>query len=257
MCLILFAWRPRNDFPLVVAANRDEFHGRLSEGAAFWRDHPQILAGRDLECMGTWLGVTRSGRFAAITNYRDMTDQREGKHSRGLIASRFLEAELSAREFVAAIAAEGDDYRGFNLLAADRDEFWWVSNRDGRPRLLDPGVYGLSNHLLETPWPKVQRGKARLTRILADAPTVEDLLDLLGDTTQAPDAELVHTGTGIERERRLSAAKIVSPEYGTRCSSAVIAEGSGRLQFAERSYDAAGEAQQTLRYELSIGELNS
>jgi uncharacterized protein with NRDE domain len=250
MCLILFAWRARDEYPLVVAANRDEFHGRPSAGAAFWNDQPQVLAGRDLECMGTWLGVTRSGKFAAITNFRDMTDLREGKRSRGLIASRFLEGSIGAREFVAAITREGDDYRGFNLLAADRDEFWWVSNRDGRPRLLEPGVYGLSNHLLETPWPKVQRGKARLGEILARAPETESLLEMLGDTTQAPDAEIVHTGVGIERERQLSAAKIVSPEYGTRCSSALIANASGHVQFAERSYAPDGEPRDTLRYEF-------
>jgi uncharacterized protein with NRDE domain len=250
MCLILFGWRARSEHPLVVAANRDEFHGRPSEGAGFWTDHPQVLAGRDLECMGTWLGITRTGKFAAITNYRDMTDLREGKRSRGLIASRFLEGAMSAADFVAQITREGDDYRGFNLLAADRDEFWWVSNRDGRPRLLEPGIYGLSNHLLETPWPKVQRGKTRLGEIVARTPEVESLLEMLADTTQARDAELVHTGAGIERERQLSAAKIVSPEYGTRCSSALIVERSGRVQFAERSYAPDGEARDTLRYEF-------
>jgi uncharacterized protein with NRDE domain len=252
MCLILFGWRAHADCPLVVAANRDEFHGRPSAQAAFWDDHPQVLAGRDLECMGTWLGVTREGRFAAITNFRDMTDQRQGKRSRGLIASRFLEGAQSARDFVAAVTAEGDDYRGFNLLAADREEFWWVSNRDGRPRLLEPGIYGLSNHLLETPWPKVQRGKRELGRILGGAPNVEALLGLLADTAQAPDADLVHTGVGLERERMLSAARIVSPDYGTRCSSALIAEASSRVQFAERSYDPAGDAQETRRYEFRI-----
>jgi len=252
MCLILFGWKAQAAHPLVVAANRDEFHSRPTDAAAFWKDHPDILGGRDLECSGTWLGATRDGRFAAITNYRDMADLRAGKRSRGLIASRFLEGRASAREFVAAIQREGEDYRGFNLLAADREEFWWISNRDGTPRKLTPGIYGLSNHLLETPWPKVTRGKERLGRVVEHGVAIEELLEVLGDTTPAADALLPHGSAGLERERMLSAARIVSSDYGTRCSTAIALDSAGRMQFAERSYDAGGEATRTLRYELKL-----
>lgn len=252
MCLILFGWKATPAFPLVVAANRDEFHARPTDPAGFWRDQPGVLAGRDLECMGTWLGVNRDGRFAAITNFRDMTDPRLEKRSRGLIASRYLEGRSSAKDFVAEIMAEGDDYRGFNLLAADRDEFWWISNRDGTPRRLDPGIYGLSNHLLETPWPKVVKGKERLQRIVEAGTSIQGLLDMVADTTPAPDEELSHESADLDRERRMSAARILSPDYGTRCSTAVALDGKGRLQFAERSYAPDGSRRSTVRYEFNL-----
>jgi len=190
MCVIVVAWHAHADYPLVVAANRDEFHERPSAAAQFWDDRPAILGGRDLECMGTWLGMTRAGRFAAVTNVRDGTDTRTGERSRGLLASGFLGNGTCAEEFAARTAAEGNSYRGFNLLAADSDELWWVSNRGDGPRRLPPGVYGVSNHLLDTPWPKVVRAKARLAEVLEVAPAIDTLFELLADDARAPDPEL-------------------------------------------------------------------
>ena len=175
MCLILVAWQRHRDFPLVVAANRDEFHARPTAGATFWQDDPSILAGRDLECMGTWLGVTRNGKFAAVSNYRDAADDSGGSLSRGLLASTYLGNGDAARKFVAQVAANGEAYRGFNFLAADHSELWWVSNRAAAPQRLAPGVYGVSNHLLDTPWSKVVRGKRLLGSLLQSAPAVEPL----------------------------------------------------------------------------------
>lgn len=253
MCLIVFAWKAHPDFPLVVAANRDEFHARPTAAAGFWDDRPGILAGRDLEGMGTWLGVTRSGRFAAVTNYRDAASVPREAASRGLLASRYLESEAAPDAFAAAVAADGTAYRGFNFLASDREEMWWVSNRGGNARRLEPGVHGLSNHLLDTPWPKVTRGKQRLHQALELAPAVEPLLALLADTAEAADGELPDTGVGAERERLLSAARIVSPAYGTRSSSALLVGVDGRVRFAERAYGSDGAELDTLRYEFTLG----
>jgi len=252
VCLILVGWKAHRDFPLVVAANRDEFHARPTAGAAFWDDTPAILAGRDMECMGTWLGVTRSGKFAAVSNYRDATDTSTGSRSRGLLASSYLGNGDRAPAFVAQIAANRDAYRGFNFLAADRDELWWVSNRASGPQRLAPGIYGVSNHLLDTPWAKVVRGKRRLEQVLDSAPAMEPLLDLLADTSVAADDELPETGVGQERERSLSALRVVSPAYGTRCSTALMVGHDGWVHFAERSYGAQGEERDTLRYEFRL-----
>lgn len=252
MCLILVAWKAHPSYPLVVAANRDEFHARPTAPAAFWEDQPAILAGRDLECMGTWLGVTRSGRFAGVSNFRDGSRREPAAPSRGLLASNFLADGSPAGEFVARVASNGFDYGGFNFLAGDLDELWWVSNRGATPRRLDPGIYGVSNHLLDTPWAKVVRGKQALRHTLLSAPAIEPLLALLADTTMATDDELPDTGVGLERERLLSPLRVVSDAYGTRCSSAVIFESVGRVQFAERSYGAQGEERDTVRYEFAV-----
>ena len=252
MCLIALAHRVHPAFPLVVAANRDEFHGRPTDPAAFWEDQPDILAGRDLECMGTWLGVTRTGRFAAVTNYRDPADVRTSAESRGTLVSRFLGGTMTAAAFFSEVAAHGEDYRGFNLLAGDGTELYCYSNRDGAPRRLEPGIYGLSNHLLDTPWPKVRVARDRLEAALHPAPAPEPLFTLLADTGISPDTELPQTGVGTERERMLSAARIVSASYGTRCSTVVLQGSDGRVQFAERTYGPEGEELATVRYEFGL-----
>jgi uncharacterized protein with NRDE domain len=223
MCLILVAVRVHPEFPLIVAANRDEFHARPAERAAFWKDRPEILAGRDLEASGTWMGVSRAGRFAAVTNYRGGRDANAAE-SRGFLVTRFLEESVSADAYVADVARRGSGYSGFNLLAEDREQLWWCSNRGGEPRRLEPGVYGLGNFLLDTP--EVSGNKAQLARSIEWAPSIEPLFGVL------------------------AAAKIVASEYGTRCSTVLIRGGDGRLQFAERAYDAAGAELDTVRYEL-------
>jgi uncharacterized protein with NRDE domain len=253
MCLIVFAWKAHPNFPLVVAANRDEFHARPTAAAGFWDDQPGILAGRDLKSMGTWLGVTRSGRFAAVTNYRDAPCAPRDPISRGLLASRYLESTSAPGAFARSVAADRAAYRGFNLLAGDRQEMWWLSNRGGEALKLEPGLHGLSNHLLDTPWPKVTQGKARLLVALARAPAVEPLLTLLSDTAEAAEADLPDTGIGVQRERLLSAARIVSPSYGTRSSSALVVGADGRVRFAERAYGSDGAELDTRRYEFVLG----
>ena len=219
MCLILVGWKTHRDYSLVVAANRDEFHGRSAATAAFWPDHPQILAGRDLQARGTWLGIARNGRFASVTNYRGGHDP-SAAESRGALVTRFLMNGRSPGEFVADIKPAS--YSGFNLLLADRDELWWLSNRDGGSKRLEPGYYALGNLLLDSP--EVMDVKARFQ---AAPVAIEPLFSLL------------------------ATAKIVAPAYGTRCSTVVLAGSAGRMQFAERAFDASGADGSTLRYEFS------
>jgi uncharacterized protein with NRDE domain len=175
MCLILFAHGAGEDFPLVLAANRDEFYERPTAPAAFWTEAPHVLAGRDLQAGGSWLGVTRTGRWAALTNYRDPPTSRPGRPSRGMLVSDFLTGSATPEQYLAAVAADAERYDGFNLLVGDPSGVHYFGNRmadGGEPSRLEPGVYGLSNHLLDTPWPKVARGRTRLKALLADgAPT--------------------------------------------------------------------------------------
>ena len=217
MCLILVAWRQHARYPLVVAANRDEFHARASAPAAFWKDKPGILAGRDLEAGGTWLGVSRSGRFAAVTNYKGGRDP-GAVESRGALVSRYLDGEVPPAKYLSALKPAG--YSGFNLLLADAGELQWLSNRDGGSRRLEPGFYALGNLLLDTI--EVQDVKARFE---ATALAFEPLFGLL------------------------ATAKIVNPTYGTRCATVVLAGTDGRMQFAERPFDAGGGSGSTSRFE--------
>jgi uncharacterized protein with NRDE domain len=221
MCLILIAWKQHAEFPLVVAANRDEFHARPAERAGYWKDHPGILGGRDLEAKGTWMGASRSGRFAAVTNYRGGKDA-NAKESRGALVATFLQNAFSPGKYVASLNSAS--YSGFNLLVSDREELWWLSNRDGGSRKLDPGYYALGNLLLDTP--EVMDVKARFE---GAAMAIEPLFTLL------------------------ATAKIVAPEYGTRCSTVLLMHRDGRMEFAERAFDPSGAAGSTLRYEFVTG----
>ncbi|MBE0616150.1 MAG: NRDE family protein [Burkholderiales bacterium] len=241
MCLILLAHRSHPDYPLVIAANRDEYYVRPAAKAAFWQDFPHILAGRDLEGMGTWLGVTRKGRFAALTNFRDPGERKTDAPTRGELVSGFLKSDMEPRTYLDEIAPLASQYNGFNLLIGDIDEVYFFSSREGVVQQVPPGVHGLSNHLLDTPWPKVVRGKQRLQAALAAEPGVEALLELLHDREPAKPGELPDTGVGPEMERVLSPALIVSPQYGTRASTAVLFGGDGAVNFNERTILRGGE----------------
>jgi uncharacterized protein with NRDE domain len=240
MCLILLAHRAHPDYPLVVAANRDEFYARPTAPAAFWDDAPHVLAGRDLEAGGSWLGVTRSGRWAALTNYRDPSLTRTGRPSRGALVGDFLRGDASPADYLAAVAADAERYDGFNLLVGDLTGAHYFGNRvsgDAAPRTLEPGLYGLSNHLLDTPWPKVARGRRLLGELLeSGAPTTGALLEILYDTEIAPAHALPDTGVGAEWERVLSASFIATPTYGTRASTALVIDDARHATFVERTF---------------------
>jgi uncharacterized protein with NRDE domain len=267
MCLILVAWQAHPDFPLVLAANRDEFFARPAAPARWWADQPDILAGRDLEAGGTWLGVHRRGAFAGLTNFRDPASQRPGTPSRGALVADTLTGHQPVAERLAWLARHGGDYNGFNLIFSDDDElavYESVSPPLGRPeegslplggkarsakgapmsgrgQVLGPGVYGLSNHLLDSPWPKVLAAKSRLHSALDSLPDTTPLLELLRDDRPAPDAALPRTGVSLEWERLLSSAFIRAPGYGTRCSTVILRDGAGHTSFREWTWNAAGE----------------
>lgn len=243
MCLIAVAWQAHPDYPLIVLANRDEFHARPAAPARFWTEAPQVLAGRDLSAGGTWLGVTRQGRFAALTNVRE-PGMPPGGRSRGLIVSAYLLGEEPAEAYTTRVTAEGGDYSGFNLLASDGDSLWWTSNRGAGPRRLDPGVYLLSNHLLDTPWPKVELLRAGFMAQLSQ-PDPEALLALLQDEREAADIDLPDTGVGLAMERLLSAPFIRSPQYGTRASTVVMA-GEDRIRFVEQGHGPEGPLERSV-----------
>jgi len=252
MCLILFAHDAHPEYPLVVAANRDEYYRRPTAKAAFWHDHPQVLAGRDLESMGTWLGVTRAGRFAALTNFRDPSERKTDAPSRGELVSDFLTSAREPREYLEDVAARAPEYKGFNLLAGGVEGIFYFSSRAGSVQRVPRGIHGLSNNLLDTPWPKVVRGKQRLQEAMADEPNAEALLDLLHDCEPAAESELPDTGVGAELERVLSPALIVSSKYGTRSSTVVLFGAEGSVSFSERTVLPGGEIGPTvsLRYML-------
>lgn len=244
MCLILVALGVHPRYPFVLAANRDEFFRRPTAGARHWNDAPDVLGGRDLEQGGTWLAVARRGALGAVTNYRDPANRIAAPRSRGHLVSEFVRGNATAHEHVAGAVAHGGEYDGFNLLAADAAGVWYGSNRGAIVRKLDRGIHGLSNHLLDTPWPKVRRAKAAMTGVLAaeGAALEESLLDLLADDRSAPDTELPSTGVSLEWERRLSPIFIRADDYGTRASTVVLVDEYGRGRLFERSFDTAGGA---------------
>lgn len=247
MCLILVAWRVHPDYPLVVAANRDEFFARPSAAAALWPDS-NILAGRDLQAGGTWLGISRTGRFAALTNYRDPARHKDGRASRGLLVSDFLSSDESSPGFLSDVAARGVAYNGFNLLASDGECLACLSNVSGDLRVLPPSIYGLSNHLLDSPWPKVQTGKSALSKAMTALPDDGPLFDLLRDDTAHPDDALPRTGVSLEWERLLSSAFIKTPGYGTRCSTVVKFSRDGNAVFDEQTWLEGGLPGGRVRY---------
>jgi uncharacterized protein with NRDE domain len=238
MCLIVFAWQVIPGSPLIAAANRDEFYARPSAAASWWEDQPDIYAGRDLQDGGTWIGITRGGRFAAITNVRAPTERRPDAPTRGALVSDFLASKKTATEYVAQIATDAARFNGFNLLVGDGSELVWYSNkgeadpRNGQP--LAPGVYGLSNATLDVCWPKVVRTKAQFSSLLCQGAPDACFFDMLSDTTRSGDCRLPSTGVSIEAERMLSAVFIESQDYGTRASTLVKLKANGSAMLHER-----------------------
>ena len=248
MCLILFSYRVHGDFPLVLAANRDERFARATHHARFWPESPELLAGRDLQAGGTWLGITRQGRFAAITNVRE-SNVRDGRAqstsseplSRGQLTSQFLLSRQSASEYADTVLAQATNYRGFNLLLFDGSDFVYCNNQQIQSQQLGPGTYGLSNGLLDAPWPKIVKGKRGLESLLSTSLTTEDLISLLGDNSIAADHQLPNTGVGVELERTLSPLFIRSDSingrgYGTCNSTALIVNKDQQTIFHERNF---------------------
>ncbi|MGH6635505.1 MAG: NRDE family protein [Gammaproteobacteria bacterium] len=254
MCLIALSYHNNPRYPLVVIANRDEFYSRPTRPAMFWPEQRGILAGRDEVSGGTWLGFDRGGRFAAITNFRDPRVRHPSACSRGTLVSSFLMGRDTAAAYLDGVHHERRRYNHFNLLVGDETGLFYYASIQGKSNRLAPGIYGLSNGVLDTPWLKVQKTAQALARLL-DAHTalaIEPLFRVLVDTEIAPDHLLPDTGIGLEWERQLSPLFVRSPGYGTRSSTVVMLDQAGQLLFAERTFDETGKAQQTLAYRFEI-----
>jgi uncharacterized protein with NRDE domain len=249
MCLVVIAYRVSGENPLIVAANRDEFHERPTQPADWWPDAPGLVAGRDLQAGGTWLGLHQSGRFATVTNFHDENAAPGPFESRGRLVADFLSGNESAIDYLASI--RGDAFAGFNLLLSDGRSLAYLSNRGGEPRVLAPGIYGLSNAILDTPWEKVERSKTHLADLI-DSGNVSDssLLDLLADRKKGPFKEVRNRRLPRDIARAITAPFIVTPDYGTRCSTVVRNDLSGQWHFLERRFDAAGDATGDSRFSL-------
>ncbi len=267
MCLIFFSYNLHERYRLVLAANRDEFYERPTKPLDFWEESPHILGGRDMKGMGTWMGITRGGRLAAITNFRDLASLKTDAPSRGLLVSNFLAGKATPETCLEHISHIGHRYNGFNLLIGDGSGLFYYSNRGNCVQKLSPGLYGLCNHLLDTPWPKVEKGKAEFEILLEknemkhsscsgpDDEFYENIFKLLGNRNCPPDDTLPDTGVGPAWERILSPLFVFSDTYGTRSSSIVLIERTGKMIFLERTFvPKSGDVfeQETRKFELKV-----
>jgi uncharacterized protein with NRDE domain len=250
MCLNAIAWQAHPDYPLVVAANRDEWRDRPALPAHWWEDRPGLLAGRDLQAGGTWMGITRGGRFAAVTNFRDPSERRSTALSRGALVTEFLIGSDSPPAFLAGLAGRAAQYNGFNLLAGDGGMLCYFGSRDGVVRSVAPGVHALSNHLLDEPWPKVAKAREAMRSSVADGD--EPLFAMLSDASPAPDHALPDTGVGLERERWLSSILITGETYGTRASTVLRVDARGAARVEERTRDSSGAVTGTKAFDFRI-----
>lgn len=252
MCLITFSWQPGSEKPLTLVANRDEFYRRPTLPVHFWKDHPHILGGQDLEAGGTWLAFSCKGRFAAITNYRELPVLKR-KKSRGALVKDFLTENISPEVYLNSIIQNKTHYAGFNLLLGTQQQLLYYSNRlpDNQFQKLSPGIYGLCNHLLDTPWPKLMAAKNGLTNLLRNQGTPEQLIEMMHDSTQERDELLPDTGVGLTRERLLSSRFIASDNYGTRNTSVIQLDNSGVLQWTEQNYHPMGDVGERLFFETA------
>ena len=237
MCLIVFAKYVHPKYKLIFAANRDEFYNRPSEQAEFWTGHPDLLAGKDLQAGGTWLGITKQGRFAAITNFRDLKNIKSDAPSRGNLTLDFLISDISPEDYYLKLKPTLNEYNGFNLLLGTIDELFYFSNMTGGLKKMEKGIHGISNALLDTSWPKVEKGKQQLQNLLQqDDIHAFEVIDILKNSTPAKDEDLPDTGVGLELERMLSPIFIKSDKYGTRCSSVLMVDKDNNVKFVEKFF---------------------
>ncbi|MFZ3577221.1 NRDE family protein [Virgibacillus sp. DJP39] len=254
MCLINFQLNNHPKYKLIVAANRDEFYNRPTATAQFWKDNPKILAGRDLLQMGTWLGITKQGRFAALTNFRDPAEKTTGKVSRGDIVKSYLEEDDTPVDFLEKLKRNKDKYAGFNVLVGNFEKLFYYSNNQNEIMEIKAGTHGLSNHFLNTPWPKVEKGKKMLREYVNGQNEVqpEKLFNIISDTETASDDRLPQTGIDLELERKLSSQFITSPNYGTRSSTVLLVDQDNQVTFVERTYEG-GKFLKDSRFEFRVG----
>lgn len=254
MCLIVFSYKQHGDYPLIFAANRDEYYERPTREATFWDEHPNILAGKDLQAGGTWMGINTKGELSALTNYRDPSIQRTNPPSRGRLVLDFLKSEVDAPRYLREVDKQAQQYMGFNLLAGDLNRLAYYSNQHGKIQLLDSGLYGLSNHLLDTPWPKVQWAKEGLKNIIQKQSVSEEaLFSLLASDRKASEEELPDTGIPKDIEKQVSPIFIKGEQYGTRCSTILLVDSEGEATFVERCFEpGTAEVRNQNRYTFTV-----
>jgi len=257
MCLIIFSYDMHPRYRLILAANRDEDYNRPTAPLSFWDDAPGIFAGRDLKHNGMWLGVSRTGRIAAITNFREPDFRIANAPSRGLLVGDFLVSKQSPQNYIEHVKSMGHEFNGFNLFVGDRSELFYYSNRGNSIKKIKPGLYGVSNRFLDTPWPKVVKGKAGLKKLLDKTEKIdpEDIFGTLKDSSCPPDNVLPDTGIGLTWERILSPLFITSKSYGTRSSSIILMERSDKITFLERTFiseNAVSREEKTQKFTFNI-----
>lgn len=240
MCIISFDYKQHPKYKLIVVANRDEFYRRPTEAAHFWEDEPNLVAGRDLQARGTWLGMTKDKRFAALTNYRDLDNERADKRSRGEIITNFLTSNDSPQAYLQKLDAISDEYNGFNVLVGSADELYYYGNQQNKIVEIEPGTHSISNHLLNTPWPKVRRARENLSDYISkhEELEVERLFEQLDNRELAKDDLLPDTGVGLELERQLSPIFIQTENYGTRASTVILVSHDNEVTFIERTFNS-------------------
>lgn len=255
MCLVLFSWQQYADYPLIVAANRDELYARPTQAAHFWEQEPELFAGQDLRAGGTWMGVTKTGRFAAVTNFREAAEPPADAISRGELCTQFLASKLTPEQYLAELDEKSSRYAGFNLLlgtlGGTTPSLGYYSNRQRQITRVSAGIHGLSNGLLNSPWPKVDRGKQALASQLEHSLDPEALLSVLTNTDRPADALLPNTGVGLEKERLLSSRFIQSDSYGTRNCTIIRMNQQGQTEWLEQGFDSSGAIGETRRYRIA------
>jgi len=255
MCLIAFSYDDHPKYKLILAANRDEFYERPTRAARFWSEKPDILAGKDLKAGGTWMGIHKDGRWGALTNYRDPSIQKENPPSRGELVLNYLDEGHTAIDFIRSIELKSNAYNGFNLLLGDSSGIYHFSNQSEGITMAKPGIHGISNALLDTPWPKLTLAKSGLKEIISKPDFKrEELFELLKNDAKAPDDKLPDTGIPYEWEKTVSAMFIKSQNYGTRCSTILLIDYDGEVEFTERRFiKNTGEALETNTFSFEIG----
>lgn len=254
MCLILFANNAHPNYKLIIAANRDEFYKRETESAKFWEENQNILAGRDLEGGGTWLGVTKTGKIAMLTNYRDIANIIQNAPTRGKLINDFLNEKVNSKTYLDQIENSDSEYNGFNLIVGDRDKLCYLSNYKKGINEISSGIHGLSNHLLDTPWFKVEKGKNIFSKYINSNREISPvkLFDILYNDEKARLNNLPKTGLPLDKERQISSMFIKSPDYGSRCSTVVLIDRYDNLTFVERTYNTTDYTFSDVSYTFSI-----
>lgn len=254
MCLLYLSYKSHTKYPLIIAANRDEFYERSSAPACFWPDNPGVIGGRDLQGGGTWFGMTKGGRIAAVTNFRDLASVKPDGPSRGMLVRDFLCGTMPPEDYLRELRQCCSEYSGFNIIAGTVDSLYYFSNMSDSIVRIPPGAHCVSNNFLNVPWPKVARSKALIDGLIAgcDDPVPEEIFGVLGDGSRPDDRLLPDTGVGLEWERILSSIFIGTEVYGTRSSTIVLIDRERNVTFIERAYGQGGEAGETLTYRFSL-----